>query len=90
MNTTITEAIAQRMLLELTYHGERRTVEPHIYGIDTKGHDALLTYQVTGAKTGWRMLHVSEIHGLIITNNGFSGPRGRGNAKQFSQVFIHV
>lgn len=44
----ITAAIHHRNLLTFVYDGFRRTVEPHTYGMDKKGHMALRAYQVSG------------------------------------------
>jgi hypothetical protein len=40
----IAAAIQARRLLHFTYDGFRRTVEPHTYGTDRKGHKAPWAY----------------------------------------------
>ncbi len=41
MHQTILTAVKEQRTLTFTYHGERRHVEPHCYGRDKKGHDAV-------------------------------------------------
>jgi len=77
-------------MLEITYNGSRRTVEPHIYGTDTKGHEALLGYQISGTNPDWRLFHISNIQGLSISERSFAGARGNGTSRQFSHVYMHV
>ena len=76
----IATAIQGRNLLSFTYDGFRRTVEPHTYGTDTKGHQALRAYQVAGGSesgeyVGWKLFHVGEMHGITVLPQTFSGPR---------------
>lgn len=76
----IASAIHNRQLLSFTYAGYSRTVEPHTFGIDTRGHEVLCGYQVSGgsksgASTGWKFFHVSEIRNLAVLTAQFSGPR---------------
>ena len=47
----IPSAIQNRNLLSFNYDGYSRTVEPHTYGIDGKGHHAIRAYQVAGGVT---------------------------------------
>lgn len=72
MSQAIVGAIKQCRLLAFVYHGERRTVESHCYGIDTKGHEALRAWQIN---KGWRLFHVAEMASLSDTGEAFSGPR---------------
>lgn len=76
----IAEAIQRRRLLTFSYDGYRRTVEPHTYGIDRKGHRALRAYQVgggseSGEHVGWKLFHVGEMHAIHMLNESFVGPR---------------
>lgn len=77
---TISTAIGNRNLLAFNYAGYRRTVEPHTYGVDTKGHIALRAYQVSGGSesgeyVGWKSFHVHEMQGLSVLSQTFAGPR---------------
>lgn len=77
---SIATAIQGRNLLSFMYDGYRRTVEPHTYGMDTKGHMALRAYQVgggseSGAYVGWKLFHVNEMLNVSIQAQAFAGPR---------------
>ena len=90
MNRAIISAIQNQRTLTFNYHGERRTVEPHCYGMDTKGHEALRAYQ-TGGK-GWRLFHLSDVVGLVDVGESFDGPRPdyRRNDRGMSQIFAQL
>lgn len=74
-------AIANKRLVELSYHGHRRVAEPHDYGVQN-GRVRLLAYQVRGASStrrsasGWRLLDVSKISRCEVLEETFSGTRG--------------
>jgi hypothetical protein len=74
-------AIAQKLLLEITYKGGGRIVEPHDYGIQN-GVQRLLVYQRRGparpgqSPAGWRMFDVPKIDSLVVLDMPFSGSRG--------------
>ncbi|UUX95560.1 hypothetical protein [Aquabacterium sp. J223] len=77
---SIQSAIQNLNLLSFQYEGFSRTVEPHTYGIDGKGHYALRAYQVAGGSrsgeyVGWKIFHVGEMFGLSALPTKFSGPR---------------
>lgn len=77
---SIVTAIQRRNLLAFIYDGHRRTVEPHTYGMDTKGHMALRAYQVGGGSesgeyVGWKLFHVHEMLSVSVQPQTFSGPR---------------
>ena len=44
----IIAAIRHRNVLEFSYNGQRRIVEPQTYGVSTAGHPILRGYQLTG------------------------------------------
>lgn len=76
----IERAIQSRHLVTFKYDGFLRTVEPHTYGIDSKGHLALRAYQVGGGSEsgeyiGWKLFHVAEISGFSELSRSFDGPR---------------
>lgn len=93
----IAAAIRARQLLTFTYDGFSRTVEPHTYGIDKKGHKALRAYQVSGGSesgefVGWKLFHVSEMRGVSVSQQTFAGPRPkytRGDAA-FSTIYAEL
>lgn len=60
MHPTIIEAIQQRRALTVFYDGYTRMVEPHVYGINSAGHEAVSCYQIAGGSSsgkaeGWKM-----------------------------------
>ncbi len=70
MNLLIIEAIRNRKVIEFTYDGESRTVEPHCHGLTTKGNEAIRAYQIDGysssGKMGWKMYDVSKAESIQI------------------------
>jgi hypothetical protein len=77
---SIATAIQGRNLLSFMYDGYRRMVEPHTYGMDTKGHMALRAYQVGGGSesgefVGWKLFHACEMLGVTVQSQTFAGPR---------------
>lgn len=76
----IAKAIQTQQLLTFSYDGYRRTVEPHTYGIDRKGHRALRAYQVSGGSesgehAGWKLFHEHEMHSVTVLPQPFRGSR---------------
>lgn len=89
----ISSAIQNKQLLSFVYDGYQRVVEPHTYGIDTKGHTALRAYQVRGGSdsgedSGWKLFHVNEIRGLSMIQDHFSyaRPKYKRNDSAFSSI----
>ncbi|HEY8139662.1 MAG TPA: hypothetical protein VIE86_01110 [Nitrososphaera sp.] len=81
MNTSVIRtAIANRNLVEFTYHGYQRIAEPHVYGIKG-GKRKILVYQIggltsTGSVPDWRLIGLEEVSGLrVIKGETFAGPR---------------
>ena len=76
----IATAIQNRNLLAFTYDGFPRTVEPHTYGVDKKGHQSLRAYQVGGGSesgeyVGWKMFHVDNMFEVKVQPQTFRSPR---------------
>lgn len=86
MHQIILDAIKTGSVLSFNYHGEFRTVEPHCYGRDRKGHDALRAYQIN---KGWRLFHASDM-GPIATGGSFSGPRPNYNPNDPAMTTIYA
>lgn len=88
MNRVIINAILRMNRLSFTYGGELRLVEPHCYGRDTNGHNALRAWQ---PGKGWRMFHEDEMIGLQV-KEAFAAPQpdyrreDKGMAKIFAQI----
>jgi hypothetical protein len=90
---TIAAAIQNRNLLTFSYDGYPRTVEPHTYGADRKGHMALRAYQVGGGSesreyVGWKIFHVHEMSGVSVLPQTFLGPRPK--YKRDDQAFTSI
>ena len=81
MNTSlIRNAIANRNLIEFSYHGYPRVAEPHVYGIKN-GKRQILVYQIGGLTSSgkvpdWRRINLEEVIGLTVSQNQtFATPR---------------
>jgi hypothetical protein len=77
---TICDAIRTRRLLMFAYGGLVRVVEPHIFGVNTAGHEALSAwlrpgYSRTDPAGGWRMYRADGISALQRLDEPFAGPR---------------
>lgn len=96
MNDTICQAIHQRRVLELRYHGYSRIVEPHIYGVDTKGDEAIRCYQLAGGsesgeRSGWKMLKVRDAVVMYMAETQFhTRPDYRPEDKVIAQVYCRL
>ena len=97
MHPTITEAIKQRRILNVSYDGYNRTVEPRTYGINSAGNEALSCYQIAGVSSsgkpeGWKMLLISKLGSVTMTERTFvprTSPSPWGD-KPMRQVFAQV
>lgn len=97
MHPTIIEAIKQRRVLHVFYDGYNRSVEPHTYGINSAGHEAVSCYQVGGGSAsgnseGWKMLLISKLDRASLTNDTFT-PRTSPSPwadKPMRQVYAQV
>jgi hypothetical protein len=76
-NSLIVQAIRERRKLQFIYHGKMRLVDPHVFGVSTKNHEVILSWQTGGSSSkphdlpNWRMFETHEIHGLQMTNINF-------------------
>lgn len=80
MNDIIIEAIENRKLLEFYYKDHYRVVEPHTFGISSKGNENLSAFQVDGTSErnnvpDWGLFTIDKIDGLKILNETFEGTR---------------
>ena len=95
MIQAILSAIQNKQALSFSYDGYSRVVEPHTYGIDTKGHAALRAYQVRGGSesgeyVGWKLFHVNEMCGLTVLSEHFSGARPKYKRGDSAFSTIHA
>jgi hypothetical protein len=81
LNTSIIRnAIANKEVIEFTYHGYPRVAEPHIYGIKD-GKRQILVYQIGGSTSSgkipdWRRINLGEISGLrVVKGQKFAARR---------------
>lgn len=88
-------AIAGRRLLQLTYKGKSRIVEPHDYGVKS-GQVRLLVYQLrvvgeldTAKTRGWRLLDVPGITGCGLLEQTFAGSRGGSHQDHFTWDILY-
>ncbi len=80
MDPVICEAIRAKKLLIFGYADFVRVVEPHLYGVNTAGHEALSAwlragYSRTDPEGGWRTYLVGEMHRVQVLDETFGGPR---------------
>lgn len=95
MNDTIIKAIENQLLLTFDYEGYSRTVEPHCYGLTTKGNEAIRAYQVDGysssGRMGWKLYDLSKADNFEILDDVFET---RDDYKQgdkgMSKIFIEI
>jgi len=79
------------------YNGMTRTVEPHLYGVNTAGHEALSAYQTGGFSRssdspGWRMFLLSGIRDLVVEDARFERSRPGYNPHDsgMTQIFAQA
>lgn len=80
MNDIIIEAIKNRKLLEFYYKNHYRIVEPHTFGISSKGNENLSAFQIDGTSErnnvpDWGLFTIDKIVALKILNENFVGTR---------------
>ena len=95
MNSNICDAIENQFVIEFYYDGEIRVVEPHCYGVSSKGNEIVRGYQVGGysssGKMGWKLYDLSKISDLVITSDTFDPENGykRGDSAM-SSIFCEL
>ena len=97
MDLRVCHAIATRALLMFGYRGTVRVVEPHLYGRNTAGHDALSAWMRPGwsrtdPEGGWRMFLAEDLASLSILPEHFEAPRPDYNAADphFEAVYCQL
>lgn len=99
MNTLnqIIEAIENRKLLEFTYDGYFRIVEPHATGISRTGKETLAAFQIDGESNrvqvpDWGQFSIAKIQNLNILEDEFTGTRPgykRGDSRM-NEIFAEL
>lgn len=79
-NHTIVNPIQRKKLLFLSYNGIARTVEPHAYGVSSKGNELLRCCHVRRTHNSdkphdWDLLTVSRITALTDAGVHLAGAR---------------
>ncbi|HXH17767.1 MAG TPA: WYL domain-containing protein [Chitinophagales bacterium] len=92
----ICNAIHNKKLLQFSYEGSVREVEPHSYGITSRGRECVNAFQVSEngshRKFGWRMFDLRKMDSLTVLEKTFSKPRadyvhgGSGMKKVFCEL----
>ena len=89
-------AIANKHLIEVSYNGKRRIVEPHDYGIHN-GAERLLVYQLRSVPAssdrqaiGWRLLDVSKIQSCVALTQSFLGSRGQAHRNRLKWEILYA
>jgi hypothetical protein len=80
VNLLLCEAIRRRRLLMFEYGDRMRVVEPHLYGVNTAGREALSAWLRPGHSRadpdgGWRMYLVEGMHAVQLLPDAFDAPR---------------
>lgn len=89
MNLIVLNAVREMRTLQFWYDGELRTVEPHCYGVDGKGHESLRAFQIGGK--GWRLFHVVEMARVSSTSETFRPrPDYKRDDKAMGTIFAQV
>ncbi len=93
MDAMICEAIRAKRLLMFGYGGLVRVVEPHLYGVNTAGHEALSAwlragYSRSDPEGGWRTYLVPEMHRVQVLDETFAGHRPGYNPSDERMVRI--
>lgn len=94
MNKKICQAISGRSVIEFSYGGRIRVVEPHAHGISTAGNEVLRGYQVSGYSSSrrppfWSLFDVSKVTDLTLSGNTFLGNRPGYNANDSAMTRVH-
>jgi hypothetical protein len=95
MDAKLRAAIDGRRLIKFSYDGKRRKAEPHDYGIQNAVVKVFCYQLAGGSKAGrlpdWRLLLVSKISELELTDETFNGPRPvAGNHLRWDELFASV
>lgn len=80
IHDTLSSAIENRSVLRVTYYPGTRIVEPHAYGLSSRGNPLLRAFQTEGASASdrpfaWKLFRVDRIADLLVLDSTFSVPR---------------
>jgi hypothetical protein len=96
-NVAICEAIGNKVVIEFSYSGSLRIVEPQCHGTSTAGNEVLRGFQIKNyskpsESPSNKLFEVSKISALKQTGKTFSkpGPHYNPNDKAMSYVHCHL
>ena len=77
INPEICDAISSRKMIQFSYDGGIRIVEPYCYGLTKEGNEVLRAFQIKGYSKsgnpyGWKLFKVSKIKNLKINEDHFA------------------
>jgi hypothetical protein len=80
MNHIIGDAIHNRSVLQFSFRGHFREVEPHAYGLNMVLNEVMRCYQTSGTSDSgrvpdWKLMRVDQIKSLTVTAKHFVGVR---------------
>lgn len=95
MNTQIIDAIKNQNVISFDYEGESRTVEPHCYGVTTKGNEAIRAFQISGysssGKMGWKLYDLSKADDIEVLDETFDVRDGyKQGDKGMLRIFAEI
>ncbi|HEX6965583.1 MAG TPA: hypothetical protein VF166_07265 [Gemmatimonadaceae bacterium] len=80
MPPLLCDAIRSRRLVMFGYGNRVPIVEPHLYGVNSLGHEVLSAWLLPGhsrmdPEGGWRTYLVREMHNVQTLDERFAAPR---------------
>lgn len=95
MKKVIIETIEGQYLLQFDYEGEQRIVEPHCYGLTSKGNEVIRAYQVDGfsssGKMGWKLYDLAKADSFEILEDTFAiRPDYKPGDKGMIEIFCEL
>jgi hypothetical protein len=94
MDRAICEAVGSRAVVQFSYGGGTRIVEPHCHGRSRTGKEVLRAYQIggysrRGQPVGWKLFEVWRISGVRPTGEIFVSNRPQYNPRDRGMISIH-
>lgn len=95
MNNQIIEAIEKQNIIEFSYEGKLRVVEPHCYGKTTAGNEAIRAYQTDGysssGKMGWKLYDLGKADSIEVSDDTFKTRSDyKSGDKGMSEIYTEI
>lgn len=95
MKDIIIDAIENRKLLEFYYKDHYRVVEPHTFGVSSKGNNSLSAFQIEGTSErnnvpDWGLFNIDNMEGLKILKESFEGTRPKYSKGDIRMIEIYI